>query len=304
MHKFLLYITLFLIISCSSEKGEVGSKKSSAVDKKNISETIQVPAAVTSASYSLEIIPADASRNSTLSLITKGFELKDAKIEWLVNGDSVASPSPEWLKLSEVKKGSNVQAKATIQDKEIFSNTILIKNAPPEISKIKFTPEIFKPGDVLGVDVAGNDIDGDKVTFIYEWTKNKEPAGSDKQIGAPIKRGDKISVKITPFDGEAYGKPIVLQRDVKNVSPIINEHTNFNFNGKTYTYQVNATDPDEDTLTYSLKSAPANMAIDPKTGAIRWDVPPDVKGKTTFTVSVTDGNGGEATQSLTFEIKQ
>ena len=165
-------------------------------------------------------------------------------------------------------------------------------------------PEVFKAGDALYIEASGSDIDGDAVTIIYEWIKNREPAGSSKQIGIPIKRGDKISVKITPFDGEAYGKPIVLNREIKNLPPMIVDHKNFNFDGSVYTYQVKATDPDEDKLTYSLKSAPAGMTIDPKTGAIQWNVPPDVKGKTTFIVSVTDGNGGEATQSLTFEIKQ
>ena len=46
---------------------------------------------------------------------------------------------------------------------------------------------------------------------------------------------------------------------------MIVDHKNFNFDGKIYTYQVKATDPDEDKLTYSLKSAPAGMTIDPKT---------------------------------------
>jgi len=295
MYKYLWYIALLLIVSCSSEKpAGVGGQRPSEVGKSS-----------SGAPYLLEIIPIDVTRNSTLFLTSKGFNLSDAKVEWLVNGSSVISPSSEQFKLSDTtKKGDKVQVKAIIQEKEIFSNTIPIKNAPPEISKVKFVPEVFKPGDILGVDVTGKDIDDDKVTFIYEWTKNKVPAGSDKQIGAPIKRGDKISVRITPFDSEAYGKPITLEREIKNISPIINEHTNFKFDGKTYTYQVNASDPDEDTLTYSLKSAPAGMTIDPKTGAIQWNVPPDVKGKTTFIVSVTDGNGGEATQSLTFEIKQ
>ena len=287
-------MALLLIVSCSSEKpAEVGGQRPSEVVKSS-----------TDTPYSLEIIPIDATRNSTLFLTSKGFKLSDAKVEWLVNENPLISSSPDQFKLSNTKKGDKVQVKAIIQDKEIFSNTIHVKNAPPEISKTRFVPEVFKPGDILAVDVIGKDIDDDKITFIYEWTKNKEPAGNDKQIAAPIKRGDKISVKITPFDSEAYGKPLTLQRDIKNISPIINEHTNFKFDGKTYSYQVNATDPDEDTLTYSLKSAPSGMTIDPKTGAIRWNVPPDVKGKTIFTVSVTDGNGGEATQSLTFEIKQ
>lgn len=294
MHKYLWYIALLLIVSCSSEKpAGVGGQRPSEVAKSS-----------SGAPYLLEIIPIDAARNSTLFLTSKGFNLSDAKVEWLINGNPVISSSSEQFKSSDAKKGDTIQAKAIIQEKEIFSNTIQIKNAPPEISKIRFIPEVFKPGDILGVDVTGKDIDGDKVTFIYEWTKNKEPAGSDKQIGSPIKRGDKISVRITPFDSEAYGKPITLERAIKNISPIINEHTNYKFDGKTYSYQVNATDPDEDTLTYSLKSAPSGMTIEPKTGAIQWNVPTDVKGKTIFTVSVTDGNGGEATQSLTFEIKQ
>ena len=53
---------------------------------------------------------------------------------------------------------------------------------------------------------------------------------------------------------------------------MIVDHKNFNFDGSVYTYQVKATDPDEDKLTYSLKSAPAGMTIDPKTGAIQWNV--------------------------------
>lgn len=293
MHKLLYYISLLLIVSCSSEKpAEVGAKRPSEDGKSS-----------SGAPYSLEIIPVDAARNSTLFLTSKGFSLSDAKAAWLVNGSPVISPSSEQFKLSDAKKGDTVQAKAIIQEKEILSNTIQVKNAPPEISKIKFIPEVFKPGDILGVDVTGKDIDDDKVTFIYEWTKNKEPAGSDKQIGAPIKRGDKISVKITPFDGEAYGKPITFERDIKNISPIINEHTNYKFDGKTYSYQVNATDPDEDILTYSLKSAPSGMTINPKTGLIQWNVPAEFKGKAVFSVSATDGHGGESTQNLAFEIK-
>lgn len=44
------------------------------------------------------------------------------------------------------------------------------------------------------------------------------------------------------------------------------------------------------------------MTIDSSKGLIKWNVPPEFKGKTTFTVSVTDGNGGEAMQSFTLEI--
>ena len=45
------------------------------------------------------------------------------------------------------------------------------------------------------------------------------------------------------------------------------------------------------------------MSIDSSTGLIKWDAPSDFKGKTLLTVSVTDGHGGEASQSFSLEIK-
>ena len=39
---------------------------------------------------------------------------------------------------------------------------------------------------------------------------------------------------------------------------------------QTYTYDVNATDVDGDTLTYSLTNNPNGMVIDPSTGVITW----------------------------------
>lgn len=65
---------------------------------------------------------------------------------------------------------------------------------------------------------------------------------------------------------------------------------------------LKATDPDGDPLTYSLKSAPPGVTINPTTGLIQWNVPPDFKGMAPITVSVTDGHGGEVMQSFTVEI--
>lgn len=183
-----------------------------------------------------------------------------------------------------------------------MSNIIQIKNTPPEVTKVRFIPDVFKTKVTMSVEAFTSDLDGDEVTISYEWTKNGEPAGNRKRIDVPLKRGDKISVKITPFDGEAYGGFVVLQREIGNMFPIIIENKKSNFDGKVYSYQVMATDPDGDTLTYSLKASPVGMTIEPSTGLIIWNVPPEFQGKTTFTVSVSDGHGGETTQSLTFVI--
>lgn len=289
MQRYLWHIALFLVISCSSEapKG---------------TGTINAPASTSA--YSLKIIPADATKASMLRLMPEGFKASDAKIEWLVNGSTVSAPEPEQFKASETNKGSKVQAKASIGGKELFSNTIEIKNAPPEIAKVEFLPNPAKPKAKISVEASAKDIDGDGITILYEWTKNGEPAGNGRELGSKVKKGDRISVKITPFDGEAYGQPVVLNREIGNVPPQIIDDRSFSFSGNDFTYQVKATDPDDgDVLAYSLKSSPHGMTIDANTGLVQWKVPLEFKGKASFIVSVADSKGGVSSYSLTFDIK-
>lgn len=283
-----------MIISCSSEEpAKVAGKKAESV-----TQTAPI------GDFSLKIIPADATRDSMFRLIPEGFKASDAKIEWLVNGSTVSVPEPEQFKASETNKGDKVQAKASIGGKEIFSNIIEIKNAPPEIAKVEFLPNPAKPKAKISVEASAKDIDGDEVTILYEWTKNKEPAGNGREMSSGVKNGDKISVKITPFDGEAYGPSVVLNRVIGNVPPQIIDDRSFSFSGNDFTYQVKATDPDDgDVLSYSLKSSPAGMTIDPNTGLVNWKVPPEFTGKAAFTVAVADGKGGESSYTLTVDIK-
>ncbi len=150
----------------------------------------------------LEIIPQEPTRNSILTLEPKGFDLSQAAVEWLVNGGVVSGPGQYQLKVSEFSRGDTIQARVKLQNGQIYSNSVQIKNTPPVISSIKWEPEIFKPGDTVGVEAAATDVDGDAVTLLYEWTRNGVPAGKGKNIEGSVKRGDVISVRITPFDGE------------------------------------------------------------------------------------------------------
>jgi hypothetical protein len=301
---FLCIIALFLFLSCSSEKQkEVKAPEPSEPVSRLTSETPKIlPSVPPVIDAMLEISPPEAFPNTIFYLIPKNFDPAKSKVEWLINGMSVSGTTSVQFKASQAKKGDVVQAKATIGGYEILSNPVKIKNSKPEFKRIKIMPEVFKPGDTLYVEVSGTDIDGDEVTILYEWTKNGEPAGRDKRIEVPIKRGDKIDIKIIPFDGEDYGHPIILHREIRNIPPMIIENIEFNFDGNTYTYQVKAEDPDGDTLAFSLKSSPEGMEIDPSTGLIRWEVLPETRGKHNITFSVTDGHGGEAIQSFTFEI--
>ncbi len=296
MRRLLCVVILFLLFGCSSEK-------SSEVKGQEPREAAGNAAL---GNYSIEIrpLPLDATRKSTMYLTAQGFAPSDATIEWLVNGSPVASRSVSQFNAAETRKGDKVQAKALINGREILSNIVQINNTPPELSKVRFVTEGLKSGETLGVEANADDVDGDDVRLTFEWTKNGEPAGDDKTLKVQVKRGDKLTVRITPFDGEAYGRSVVLEREITNSPPTITGHRKSDFDGKVYTYQVKASDPDGDPLAYSLQSGPPGMTIDASTGLVKWEVPEDFKGKASFTVSVSDGHGGEASQKMSVDIKR
>jgi len=69
-----------------------------------------------------------------------------------------------------------------------------------------------------------------------------------------------------------------------------------------YVYDVDATDEENDLLTYNLTIAPAGMTIDAHTGLINWMPAYTDVGSHDVEVMVFDGNGGEASQQFTIIV--
>jgi hypothetical protein len=293
-----------LLFACTSEQPAASGSKGSQGAGSSVSGSMTRPGTTgVGGAYSLELLPREATRKSTLSLQAAGFDLANARIEWLVNGRPVTTSVPSQFSASDVEKGAEIQAKASIQGLDVLSNSVKILNAYPELAKVKILPEVFKPGDRLNIESAGSDVDGDRVAVQCEWTRNGEPAGNGESIEGALKRGDKISVKITPYDGEAYGSSIVLNREIRNMPPVIAEHKEFNFDGAVYSCPIKASDPDGDPLTYSLQSPLADMTIDSSTGQLKWTVPKEFIGKKSVVVVVNDGNGGTANYPIEISIQ-
>jgi len=179
-----------------------------------------------------------------------------------------------------------------------------VRNSMPEIRGVRFVGGDGRPGNTLGVEVEGYDADGDPVQFEIAWQKNGQPAGTGNRLTAPVKRGDKVSVTVTPFDGKERGKSATLFRQILNTPPVIEGQEEFQVTENAVTFHVRASDADGDPLTYSLKDAPAGMSIDRKTGLVRWMTSPGTTGKVPFTVIVSDGSGGESTARFTVTIAE
>ncbi|MHB1012357.1 MAG: Ig domain-containing protein [Desulfobacteria bacterium] len=150
----------------------------------------------------------------------------------------------------------------------------------------------------------GFDADGDAVQFEIAWRKNGQPAGTGNRLAAPVKRGDKVIVTVTPFDGKERGTSATLVREILNTPPAIEGQEQFQVTDNAVTFHVRASDADGDPLTFSLKDAPAGMSIDRSTGFVRWVTSSGTIGKVPFTVVVSDGSGGESTARFTVTIAE
>jgi hypothetical protein len=302
MKKFMLLIMILSLLSCSAEKtAPPGTNQ--GPESGGASGTPATTSSVAATGASIEVVPHEADRRSRLLLVPKGFAITGGKTEWLVNGTPSGSTGNTFDAVNNAK-GDSVQARVAINGKEILSNIVEIQDTPPEFTRLKIMPELFKPGDRLYVEAGAKDIDGDPVAIYYEWTKNGEEAGTDNAIASPLVRGDKVAVKVTPYDGERYGQPVVFEREIANMPPMITADGKYHFDSETFSCQMHGTDPDGDPLTWSLKTAPSGMTIDPAAGLVTWQVPPDFTGKTSFTVSASDGHGGQAVQTFNFSAKE
>jgi len=72
--------------------------------------------------------------------------------------------------------------------------------------------------------------------------------------------------------------------------------------GVAYSYDVDATDPNGDTLTYALTQAPSGMTINAATGLIAWVPTSGQTGNQGVTVQATDPGGLSAKQSFTITV--
>ncbi len=141
-----------------------------------------------------------------------------------------------------------------------------------------------------------------EIVYRYEWTINGKPAGNGSDSLSGFKRGDNVAVTITPFDGEVAGKPRNLIVDIQNTTPKVHKSKEPKYDGKIFTMQINASDPDGDALSYELLNGPKSMTIDKKSGTVSWPVQENNGGEYPVTVKITDGHGGEITYQLTATI--
>ncbi|MEW6067336.1 MAG: putative Ig domain-containing protein [Nitrospirota bacterium] len=217
------------------------------------------------------------------------------------------APQPEPV-TSEPQEISIPAETEPVEEEEVAVSEKTVPNRAPYVVSIDVAPLYPKTGDTIKVTVVTNDLDKDEVTLEYLWFKNDEPLFETSDAltlnKEDFKRGDKITLQVIPDDGKEKGGPGFMTATIGNSPPeiISSPSTDGKIADRKFTYQLRAMDQEEDTLTYTLKTAPSGMTIDSETGFIEWNIPPGFKEKAPVTIVVKDDQGGEAFQTFTFEI--
>ena len=234
--------------------------------------------------------------------------------QWMRNGRDIPGANGKTLTSDHFRKGDSVSIRVTpsdgkLQGKEASSDPVRILNLPPKVTAITIDPELPRKNSTLKASVEASDPDGDTIAFSYKWLKNGNVlmGESSETLRDPaLKKGDKISLRVSPYDMENTGEEVASQEIV-----ILNSAPNITSTPKAqkmkstlYQYQVAAKDPDGDPIIFSLSpSSPQGMTIDPQTGLIQWKIGRDDAGTHTIEIIATDGDEGTCTQKYSLTIR-
>ena len=142
------------------------------------------------------------------------------------------------------------------------------------------------------MNLSAADGQGDKATGSFSWTVH---GTSDLTPSTPSGTGGAEEVseaEVDRVDGTNQPPVLAAAGDLMNAE------------GDTVTFQLNADDPDGDTLTYSVDGVPPELAVNATSGLVVGAPAFTAAANSPYavTVSVSDGKGGVATVSFNWTV--
>lgn len=313
---YVLMSSLFL--SCTKDKpaspvGATGPGEGS--DVKSSEPYGRVPEII-----SASISPQNPTVNMPLRLEYDGCgEQVRCTFRWYVGGSVVQEGENALLAPGSYRKGDTVfveivPSSMSATGRPFKTEARQIGNTPPEVVSIelKSSSPLPVPGDTITATPKGTDADDDRISYQFEWTVNGasvtgQPSDNDTFNTTGLRKKDTIIVAVTPSDGESKG-PTKLSDPLflANRPPRIVSTPPAVIGAGVYSYQVSASDPDGDRVTYGFVTAPEGMSIDPSNGMISWTLPVKIGARMEIPVKikVEDGDGGIADQEYTILLEK
>jgi len=293
-----------LLSACGQESATSQSANANEV-KPAMPATMSASKKVASASQSdtadMRLLPENPKSGDCLKAFLTG--QKGAMVfQWWVNGEELPERTGNNLCDVELKRGDVVEVLLT--GTESHAETT-IGNTPPRILKATVGIDAALRQEDIRIDAVTVDVDGDAVELRYEWLVNdkEDLFSTDETLSADrYRKGDRIQIRITPFDGFDEGSNFISQLlTIPNTPPHIVSTPPAEFTDSDYLYPVEAVDPDGDKLIYRLEEAPKGMNIDKK-GVLSWSLSEAERGDYPIKITVEDSDGAKATQSFSITI--
>jgi len=187
----------------------------------------------------------------------------------------------------------------------------LVGELPPNEAPIFTTdaPTIAQVGKQLRYETIATDPDFDVLTYdlpvkpngmaidvssgVLVWQPTIEQAGQTYDVVLRVRDGQG-GIALQPFQ-------IIVSNS--NTAPnITSTHPGPAVAGLPYQYRVRAQDAEGDDLIFQLSNHPAGATIDPTTGVLSFSPTSNQVGDQSFSVTVSDGKGGEATQTFLLNV--
>jgi hypothetical protein len=294
-----IFLTFLINGSCDGQK-----------DKDSRSRTNLPPAVL-----SVKILPEMVFKGSELNLIVQGSDPDGDtityKYQWIKNEQEMAEENKSSLRSDRFQKGDLIQVRVTPSDGKsegpaYLTPPVKILDSAPVIQEVWVEPKLPFAIDNLKAQVKSSDPDGDFVYYTFQWEKDGKVIPDEKnQVleRGRFKKGDTLSVTVIPDDREIQGEP--KRSDpvlISNSPPMITSTPPTSVEGTTYRYTVKANDPDQDSVTFTLKSGPKGMVIDRENGLIQWEIKKENKGTHPIEIEASDPEGARSTQRFTLTV--
>lgn len=223
----------------------------------------------------------------------------------------VNSPETKWQS-PQNGQGKTFAISVIVSDGKVtVDKTVQIKlneNNAPVISKITTTPESAKAGTIFSLKAEASDTDSD--SLVYKWTADdgEFPDGNDKDVvnwKSPLGNVDKkYSIKVAVSDDFSTISQTLEITVIKNSAPVITMITSAPESaeaGTVFTLKVEASDPDNDPLTYNWTCDEGGFPDGDDLDIVLWRSPMSSIDKDyRVRVSISDG---VASDNKTLDIK-
>jgi hypothetical protein len=290
---------VFLVTTISCDNSEDLKPKTNA------------PPVITSANIFLETPNIQAELNAIVQCQDPDHDPVTNHYQWIKNGEEILGENTYILAKGKIRKGDLIQVKVTPSDGKVngtpfLSAPVKVLNSLPVVQEVRIEPRVPSANDNLKVFVNGFDADGDSIQYSYQWEKNGVVLSEERNEFLPrgqFKKGDSIVMIAAPSDGESLGPSKKSEAIViSNRPPVIVSSPSNKLNGNIYTYQVQANDPDDDPILFTLKSAPKGMGINKETGLLLWEIHKGDHGAQLVEIEASDSEGAKSIQKYTLSV--